>query len=108
MIQKVTNEDFQSEVLDASEPVLVDFSATWCGPCRVAEPIVERVAESFVGRAKVVKVDIDDAPELAQQFGVRGVPTFVFIKDGEEVDRLVGLSSQKLDQYFNDKLEELL
>lgn len=108
MIDKVVTENFQAEVLEASEPVLVDFSATWCGPCKAAEPIVERVANSYLGKAKVVKVDIDDSPELANQFQVRGVPTFIFVKNGEEVDRLVGLTGKNLLQVFSEKLDSLL
>lgn len=109
MIKKVTSDDFQVEVLDAQEPVLVDFSATWCGPCKMAEPLIEKVAEAFEGKARVVKVDIDESPELASEFQVRGVPTFVFMKEGKEIERKVGLGkSNTLNESFTEILNSLL
>lgn len=106
MTQNVTDSDFQTEVLNSSEPVLVDFSATWCGPCRVVAPIVDKLAEDYSSKVKVVKLDIDDAPNVTQEYGIRGVPTFVFFKDGEEVDRWVGANRKEAD--FREKLDSLL
>ena len=86
----VDDSNFQSEVLDASTPVLVDFTATWCGPCRAIAPFVSQLANEYDGKVKVTKLDIDQAPGLAQKFGVRGVPTLMVFKGGEVVDRQVG------------------
>ena len=105
MTQNVTSEDFKAEVLEASGPVLVDFSATWCGPCRAIEPMISKLAEEFEGRVKVVKLDIDDAPDVAQEYNIRGVPTLLFIKGGEEFDRVVGASLN--EGQLREKLESL-
>jgi thioredoxin 2 len=78
------------QVLQASVPVLVDFWAPWCGPCRMVSPIVERVAQDFAGRLKVVKLNIDEAPAIAARYEVQGIPLLVLFRDGEEVDRVVG------------------
>lgn len=87
--------NFDSEVLGAAEPVLVDVSAAWCGPCRAAEPVVAQMARELAGRAKVVKLDADEAPEITQQLGIRGVPTFVLFAGGREVARQVGYPGPK-------------
>jgi thioredoxin 1 len=81
---------FEREVVNASGVTLVDFWATWCGPCRALAPSLERLAAAFAGRAKVAKVEIDQHPQLAERFGVRSIPTLVFFRDGREVDRVVG------------------
>ncbi len=86
----VTDSTFQSEVLSSSEPVLVDFWATWCGPCRMVSPIVEEIAGEQVGKLKVAKVDVDVNPQTAQQFGVMSIPTLIVFKGGQPVERLVG------------------
>lgn len=82
--------DFGEVALHAPVPVLVDLWAPWCGPCRVVSPMVERVGAELAGRLKVVKVDVDQAPEISQRFGVRGIPTLVLLEGGRERDRLVG------------------
>ena len=100
----LTDDNFDDEVLDADEPVLVDFWATWCGPCRQIAPIVEDLADEFEGRAKVGKVDVDENPQVAQQYGVRSIPTLLFFKDGEVQETLVGASGK---QPLKEKLEAL-
>lgn len=93
-IVTLTDTNFKDEVLDADEPVLVDFWATWCAPCRQIAPIVEELAEEFEGRAKVGKLDVDNNPRVAQQFGVRSIPTLLFFKNGEVEDQLIGAMSK--------------
>ncbi|MBH57359.1 MAG: thioredoxin [Planctomycetaceae bacterium] len=87
---EVTTDNFESEVLQAGEPVLVDFWAQWCGPCRQIAPMIDELAEENAGSVKVVKVNIDDAGELAQQYGVSSIPTLMIFKDGEVQSQLVG------------------
>ena len=83
--------NFEAEVKQSDQPVLVDFGATWCGPCRALEPIVKELAAEFDGRLKVGSVDIDESRTVASQFGIMSVPTIIFFKDGEVVDKVVGL-----------------
>lgn len=86
----VNDVNFDSEVLKSSIPVLVDFSATWCQPCRAIAPLVNQLAGEFEGRVKVTAVDIDESPATAQKFQIRGVPTLLMIKDGKVVGQQVG------------------
>jgi thioredoxin 1 len=86
----VNDINFDSEVLKSSVPVLVDFSATWCQPCRAIAPLVNQLAGEFEGRVKVTAVDIDESPATAQKFQIRGVPTLLIIKDGKVVGQQVG------------------
>ena len=85
-----TEENFETEVLKSEIPVLVDFWATWCGPCRALAPVIEQVAEDTAGKAKVGKVNVDEAPGLAAKYGIRSIPTLLFIKDGDVIDQQVG------------------
>lgn len=87
---KVDESDFDETVLGAGIPVLVDFYADWCGPCRMAAPILDEIAGAHVGGLLVAKVDSDRAPGLSQRYGVRSIPTLLVFRDGAEVDRLVG------------------
>jgi thioredoxin 1 len=87
--------NFDEEVLKSSVPVLVDFTATWCGPCKALAPIVEQVAGELDGKAIVGKLDIDDAPLTAQKFGIRGVPTLIVFKNGERAAQHVGLTTKQ-------------
>jgi len=86
----VTEQTFDVEVLQWKVPVLVDFWAAWCGPCRAIAPAVEEIATEYSGRLKVVKVDVDENPDIAGKYGVQGIPTLLLFKDGNAVERLVG------------------
>lgn len=90
--------NFESEVLKSDVPVLVDFTATWCGPCKALAPIVEKFADSFSGKVKVGKLDIDDSPEITAKYGVRSVPTVIIFKGGQKVTQHVGLSGMNVDK----------
>jgi thioredoxin 1 len=85
----ITDKNFDAEVLKSEKPVLIDFWAAWCGPCRMVSPIVDEISEEVAG-IKVGKVDVDENPELAQKFGVMSIPTLVVVKDGKVVQRAVG------------------
>ena len=87
---KVNENDFQKVVLDSDKPVLVDFFATWCGPCRMLAPTVHELAEEYP-EIKVVQIDVDEAPSLARTFGIESIPTLVAVRDGEVVGKSVGL-----------------
>ncbi len=91
----VTTAEFDREVLESEVPVLVDFWAVWCGPCRMIAPTVDAVAEEFAGRAKVLKLNVDDSPDIAGRYGVQSIPTLILFKGGQPVDRLVGGQNNK-------------
>jgi thioredoxin 1 len=86
----VNDKNFASEVLNSDLPVLVDFWATWCGPCRSISPIVEELAKEFVGKVKVTKLNVDENPAIPGQYGVRGIPTLILFKGGKILDQIVG------------------
>ena len=97
----VTEDTFKTEVLDSSEPVLVDFSAVWCQPCKMLDPIVKQLAGEWDGKVKVVKIDADENPNLVMQFGVMGIPTLLFFKGGEIKERITGfMPKEKLVARF--------
>jgi thioredoxin 1 len=89
-VQYVTEADFQNEVLNADQPVLVDFTAVWCQPCRMVDPIVKQLAQEWDGRVKVVKLDADQNPNIMMQYGVLGIPTLMLFKDGQVKERVTG------------------
>jgi len=92
MAQEISGNNFNSEVLQSNIPVLLDFSATWCGPCQKIAPLVEELAKDFSGRAKVFKIDVDNNQELASQYGIMSVPTLMIIKGGEVVNKWIGFT----------------
>jgi thioredoxin 1 len=102
----VTTADFDREVLESDVPVLVDFWAVWCGPCRMIAPTVDAVAEEYAGRAKVVKLNVDDSPDIAGRYGVQSIPTLILFKGGQPVDRLVGGQNNK--QVIGDAIAKQL
>ena len=95
MALQLTEANFQSEVIDSDQPVLVDFWAEWCGPCKMIGPVIDQVATDLEGQAKVGKVNVDDARELAVKYGVRSIPLLLFFKNGEVKDQIVGANVTK-------------
>ena len=104
-VLQATDENFDVEVMQAEQPVLVDFSATWCGPCKKLEPIVHEIAGDYDGRLKVVKVDVDQAPSTAAKFGVMSVPTLLIFQGGAVKDQVVGLVSK---QALADRVDKVI
>ena len=92
---ELTDANFQQEVLKSEKPVLVDFWAVWCGPCRMIAPVVEEMAKEYQGKLKVGKLDVDHNPETAMQFGVRSIPTLLVFKGGRVVEQIVGALPRK-------------
>ncbi|MDP8243648.1 MAG: thioredoxin [Candidatus Hinthialibacter antarcticus] len=92
---EVATATFESEVIQSSVPVLVDFSATWCGPCQKMAPLIDELASEYDGKAKVVKVDVDNSQDLATKYGVMSVPTIVLLKGGEIVNKWIGFTPKQ-------------
>ncbi len=99
-----TDANFEDEVLNSDQPVLVDFWATWCGPCRTIAPTIEEIASEYDGKAKVVKLDVDNNPMTAQKYGIRSIPSLLFFKGGRPVDQMVGVVPKKV---LAEKLDTL-
>ena len=101
---EITKENF-SEILNSGKPVVVDFWATWCGPCRKVAPVIEELADEYKDRVIVGKVDVEEQDELAFQFGIRNIPTVLFIKDGQVVDKIVGATVKAA---YEEKIKAML
>jgi thioredoxin 1 len=99
-----TDKNFNEEALKAKVPVMVDFFATWCGPCKMMAPSIERLASSYKGKVIIGKLDVDDNPETASKYEIQSIPTLIFIKDGQMVDKMVGFQSEEA---LKQKLESL-
>ncbi|WP_330612905.1 thioredoxin [Anaerotignum sp.] len=104
-MKQVKSNEFQMEVLESKVPVLVDFSATWCGPCQMMGPVLDQMSAEYEGKAKIVKVDIDESMDLAQKYQIMSVPNMIFFKDGVPKDAVVGAVPAA---YLKEKLEKLL
>ncbi len=101
---EITDENFAAEVAKGM-PVIIDFWATWCGPCRRLAPVIEELAAQYDGKVVIGKCDIEENTELTDKFGIMNVPTVVFLKDGQEVDRLVGVAGKNV---YEDKINSML
>ena len=102
MVAPVSDKSFQTDVLDAKEPVLVDFWAEWCGPCRAVAPVLEEVAGELNGKLKIVKLNVDENPETAAKYGIQSIPTLMIFKNGELASRQIGASPKaKIVQWIN-------
>ena len=91
----LTDGNFKSEVLDSKIPVLVDFWAEWCAPCRMVAPVVEKIAKDYAGKLKVGKVNVDDNSETPQRYGIQGIPTLILFRDGQVANQMVGFQSEQ-------------
>lgn len=101
----LNSSNFEQEVINSSTPVLVDFWATWCGPCRMIAPVIAQIAVKYDGKVKVGKVDVDENPEIAESFNVSSIPTLILFKDGQAVaQRVGGANMPVLEAFINDNL----
>jgi thioredoxin 1 len=102
-VLEVNDVSFEKDVLQSDVPVLVDFWAAWCAPCRMLAPTVEAVAEKYVATARVVKLNVDDNPSISQRYGIKGIPTLILFKAGREEERVVGATSKEAISRMIDK-----
>ncbi len=104
MEYRFNENNFENEVMKSEIPVLIDFYAEWCGPCRMMAPVVEQFASEYEGRIKIVKINVDEESDLAARFGVQSIPSFIFIKDGKVVDRVTGAMPRPVLKGYLDDL----
>ncbi|MCH5274019.1 MAG: thioredoxin [Lachnospiraceae bacterium] len=105
MAEFLVEDDFREKVVNTKGTILVDFFATWCGPCKMVAPVVEQSAEEYKGKAAVYKLDVDEAQTVAQEYKIMSIPTLIFFKDGKESERIVGVVSKlELDEAFERNL----
>jgi thioredoxin 1 len=102
-VTEVSDNNFEQDVLKSDQPVLVDFWAAWCAPCRMLAPTVEAVAEKYAGNARVVKLNVDENPAVSQRYGIKGIPTLILFKGGKEEERVVGATSKDAISRMIDK-----
>ena len=102
-VSEVSDSSFEKDVLQSDKPVLVDFWAEWCGPCRALAPTVEAVAEKYAATARVVKLNVDENPTVSQQYGIKGIPTLIVFRGGKEEERVVGATSKEAISKMIDK-----
>ena len=102
-VKETSDGTFENDVLKSDRPVLVDFWAAWCAPCRMLAPTVEAVAEKYASNARVVKLNVDDNPSVSQRFGIKGIPTLILFKAGKEEERVVGATSEQAISRMLDK-----
>ncbi len=105
MALKLTDQNFDKKVIKAKEPVLVDFWAPWCGPCQMAGPVIEELADEYEGRVKAGKLNVDENPKMALKYGVMSIPTVIIFKDGKEVKKQVGFSGKEA---YKEMIEEVI
>ena len=104
-IKEVSDATFDAEVIKSEIPVLVDFWAPWCGPCKAIAPVLEEISKNYEGRLKIMKCNVDDNPSTPSSFGIRAIPTLIFFKGGENVEQIVGMVDKtKLEQAINNNL----
>lgn len=102
---KLSGDQFETEVLQATQPVMVDFSAVWCGPCKMLDPVVKQLADQWDGQVKFCKLDVDNDPQLAEEYSVMGVPTLMLFKNGKPVERVSGFQPKdRLEKRFSPYL----
>ncbi len=102
---EVTDSNFEQEVINSGQPVVVDFWAVWCGPCKMIAPIMEEFANEYDGKIKIAKVDVDNNPNIAVKFGIRSIPTILFFKEGKIVEQVIGALPKS---HFQEKIGKLL
>ncbi|SHE49855.1 thioredoxin [Caldanaerobius fijiensis DSM 17918] len=103
MVVELTSDNFEQEVLKSDKPVLVDFWAEWCGPCRMVSPIIEELSEDYSDKLKVGKVNVDEQEDLAQRFRIMSIPTIILFKDGQVFDKIIGARPKKDFQTFIER-----